>query len=74
MCEPSPLEPRYGFLTWLSTGDPETGTPPYVKIDGKSKQRVYVIPSLRVVIVRTGENAPGWDDGFLPRTVARACG
>jgi CubicO group peptidase (beta-lactamase class C family) len=40
-----------------------------VFFDGGGGQRVYVIPSADVVIVRTGLPAPKWDDGVLPNIV-----
>jgi hypothetical protein len=42
-----------------------------VYLDGMLKQRVYVIPSRELVIVRLGENARGWDDAALPNTLIR---
>lgn len=40
-------------------------------LDGAGKQRVYVVPSVSSVIVRTGENSDAWDDSFLPNIVRR---
>jgi CubicO group peptidase (beta-lactamase class C family) len=37
--------------------------------DGGGGQRVYVIRSADVVIVRTGLQSPAWDDGILPNIV-----
>ena len=44
--------------------------------DGNANQVVYVVPSERLVIVRTGGNPPRkdgaeWDNAFLPNTVMR---
>jgi CubicO group peptidase (beta-lactamase class C family) len=39
--------------------------------DGFGGQRVYVIPSKKVVIVRTGSISPDWDDAYLPNVVIR---
>ena len=42
-----------------------------VFFDGGGGQRVYVIPSADVVIVRTGFPAFDWDDGVIPNIVLR---
>jgi CubicO group peptidase (beta-lactamase class C family) len=39
--------------------------------DGFGGQRVYIIPSQRLVIVRTGRITPAWDDAYLPNTIIR---
>jgi CubicO group peptidase (beta-lactamase class C family) len=68
MCSPSPTDRSYG--AGLYTG-PDGEHPPFVApdtvaINGHSKQRVYVIPSKQLVVVRLGENAKNWDDSRLP--------
>jgi CubicO group peptidase (beta-lactamase class C family) len=45
-----------------------------VFFDGGGGQRVYVIPSADLVIVRTGMPSPEWDDGILPNIVLRDLG
>lgn len=45
-----------------------------VFFDGGGGQRVYVIPSADLVIVRTGMRSPEWDDGILPNIVLRDLG
>lgn len=45
-----------------------------VFFDGGGGQRVYVIPSADLVIVRTGMPSPDWDDAVLPNIVLRALG
>jgi CubicO group peptidase (beta-lactamase class C family) len=42
-----------------------------VFLDGFGGQRVYVIPSQRLVIVRTGAPQLAWDDARLPNVVLR---
>ena len=42
--------------------------------DGMFKQRVYVVPSRQLVIVRVGAQAKGWDDSFLPNAILRGLG
>lgn len=40
-------------------------------LDGLGKQRVYVVPSRELVIVRSGINDPDWDDAKLPNLLIR---
>lgn len=40
-----------------------------VFLDGFGGQRVYVVPSRKLVIVRTGANRMDWDDAILPNAV-----
>lgn len=42
-----------------------------VYFDGFGGQRVYVVRSLGLVIVRTGSIATDWDDAYLPNTIIR---
>ncbi|MBT8132379.1 MAG: hypothetical protein KJO35_08935, partial [Gammaproteobacteria bacterium] len=37
-----------------------------IYFDGMGGQRVYVVPSAELVIVRTGDMAMDWDDAKLP--------
>ena len=41
------------------------------QLDGHAKQRVYVAPSQRLVVVRVGENARAWDESALVNAVLR---
>lgn len=41
-------------------------------IDGFGGQRVYIVPSRNLVIVRTGVSSTDWDDARLPNAVIRA--
>jgi CubicO group peptidase (beta-lactamase class C family) len=43
-----------------------------VFLDGATGQRVYVVPSERLVIVRIGQPAPAWDDSELPNRILAA--
>ena len=45
-----------------------------VFFDGGGGQRVYVIPSADLVIVRTGMASPDWDDGVIPNILLRDLG
>lgn len=42
-----------------------------IYFDGMGGQRVYIIPSAEIVIVRTGAMAMDWDDARLPNTLLR---
>ncbi|NDE00696.1 MAG: serine hydrolase, partial [Gammaproteobacteria bacterium] len=39
---------------------------------GFGGQRVYIVPSRNLVIVRTGVSSTDWDDARLPNAVIRA--
>lgn len=41
-------------------------------MDGIGKQRMYMIPSESLVISRTGDNSPDWDDSKLPNLILNA--
>ncbi len=76
---PSPTEPFYGLGIWLERPDRvviDAEGPIQADgifyLDGHSKQRVYVARGQRLVIVRVGENARGWDDSTLVNAVLRA--
>jgi CubicO group peptidase (beta-lactamase class C family) len=78
MLKPSPTEPTYGLGIWLANDEHQLreGEAPFVApgifyLDGRFKQRVYVIPSRGVVIVRVGENARGWEESALPNSVLK---
>lgn len=45
-----------------------------VFFDGGGGQRVYVIPSADLVIVRTGMRSADWDDGVIPNIILRDLG
>ncbi len=80
MVEPSPLEPTFGLHIWIKarTNDyPQVNrgsTAPFIAddtfyLDGRHHQRVYVIPSHDLVIVRIGEDPPAWDDSVIPNAL-----
>jgi CubicO group peptidase (beta-lactamase class C family) len=78
MLEPSPSEPTYGLGIWLADDNHQRreDEPPFLApgifyLDGRFKQRVYLIPSHHIVIVRLGENARGWEESALPNAVLR---
>ncbi len=75
---PSPQEQDYGYHIWLGRQgsrkedrDEDFLADDVAYIDGKFKQRIYLIPSRQLVIVRVGEQARAWDDAYLPNAVLR---
>ncbi len=52
--------------TWLRFG--------LLVMNGGGGQRVYVIPSADLVIVRTGMPSADWDDGVIPNIILRDLG
>ena len=81
MTTPSPTNPEYGLQIWLAAEAGETRaadrSEPFADLemfylDGKHKQRVYVLASQSLVIVRVGEAPRGWDDSKLPNLLVRA--
>ena len=78
MVKTSPTEPTYGLGIWLANDEhqrqdrePPFAAPGIFYLDGRFKQRVYVIPSRDLVIVRVGENAKGWEESALPNAVLK---
>lgn len=89
--EPSDVSAWYGFQIWLGYAtepNPRSGgggyqrTEPFLKRDtyylsGFGAQRVYVVPSEELVIVRMGPSSgrvpikPTWDNSYLVNTLIR---
>jgi CubicO group peptidase (beta-lactamase class C family) len=80
MVQPSPLEPTFGLHIWIKARTDEYpqvnrgSTAPFIAedtfyLDGRHHQRVYVIPSQDLVIVRIGEEPPAWDDSVIPNAL-----
>jgi CubicO group peptidase (beta-lactamase class C family) len=80
MLTPSPIEPTFGLHIWVKarTADyPQVNlaaSAPFIApdtfyLDGRHHQRVYVIPSHELVIVRIGEEPPAWDDAVIPNAL-----
>jgi CubicO group peptidase (beta-lactamase class C family) len=42
-----------------------------IYLDGFGGQRVYIVPSKKLVIVRTGDIQMEWDDSFLVNTISK---
>jgi CubicO group peptidase (beta-lactamase class C family) len=88
MTKPSPAYKGYGYLTWLgdqTVGGPPPpfpGTVPWqsepfaakdvIILHGHGSQRVWIVPSRRLVVVRTGRQWPlGWDESVIPNLIIR---
>jgi CubicO group peptidase (beta-lactamase class C family) len=79
MLKPSPAGPTYGLGIWLANDEHQRreeeapfAAPGIFYLDGRFKQRVYIVPSHDLVIVRVGENARGWEESALPNAVLKA--
>jgi CubicO group peptidase (beta-lactamase class C family) len=88
MTTPSPRNPNFGMQVWLGsppgTGrvynlhtvkafhSRPFGAQDIIYIDGFGGQRVYIVPSLELVIVRTGVSSTEWDDAILPNAIVGA--
>lgn len=87
MTTPSPRNPNYGYLTWLGSppgterkyndatvkafhSEP-FAAPDVIFLDGFGGQRVYVVPSRDLIVVRMGRLQFEWDDAKLPNIVLR---
>lgn len=74
MCKPSPTERTYGAGLYTGVDDPEAQPFPYqgvVAFNGKDKQRVYVLPKERLLVLRVGPQVRRWNDSYLPNLFAR---
>jgi CubicO group peptidase (beta-lactamase class C family) len=45
--------------------------PDVIYFDGFGGQRVYIIPSHALIIVRIGDSTQSWDDSYLPNLIVR---
>ncbi len=88
MITPSPTNANYGYQLWLGSppgterkyhdwtvkafhSEP-FAAPDMVFIDGFGGQRVYMVPSQELIVVRTGRGQPDWDDARIPNAILRA--
>lgn len=80
MIQPSFIESSYGYHIWLKAKTEEKPgierkasqsflAKDTIYLDGRSLQRVYIIPAHELVIVRIGEQAQKWDDSVIPNTL-----
>lgn len=83
MLAPSPLEATFGKHIWVKARTPDhpnvdqAATEPYFAddtfcLDGRDLQRVFVVPSYDLVVVRMGEHPGNWDDAVIPNTLVKA--
>ena len=87
MATPAPTNPNYGLQLWIGSpaGKERKYNDKTVKafhsepfaaddmiyIDGFGGQRVYMVPSQELIIVRTGEARFDWDDAIIPNAILR---
>lgn len=87
MATPAPTNPNYGLQLWIGSpaGTERKYNDKTVKafhsepfavddliyIDGFGGQRVYMVPSKELIIVRTGEARFDWDDAIIPNAILR---
>lgn len=83
MLKPSPLEASFGKHIWIKARTPDrpnveqAASIPYLAedtfcMDGRGLQRVFVVPSRELVVVRMGEQPETWDDAVVPNTLVAA--
>jgi CubicO group peptidase (beta-lactamase class C family) len=56
---------------WFARVDGQFATPGVARLESEGKQRLWVVPSLRLVILRIGEEPPDWDEAMIPDTIIR---
>lgn len=81
MTLPSRNNPDFGWHLWRADDGPgsararERSEPLLDKamfwLDGEGSQRVYILPSAGLVVVRVGDTPPDWDDAFVANTLIR---
>jgi CubicO group peptidase (beta-lactamase class C family) len=81
MLTPSKANPRFGYQVWR--GEPfvpgEDSSEPYALDDafvlkGNGKTRLWLVPSLSLIILRVGtdnEGSASWDDSRIPNLIVR---
>jgi hypothetical protein len=71
MLHPSHKESPHGYFTRV---DGSFATHDVAWLEGTDKQRLWIVPSLQLVILRTGAEptaAEGWDESMIPDTIIR---
>ena len=87
MTTPAVTNPNYGLQIWLGSPPGKERkyndksvkafhSEPFVAkdmiyIDGFGGQRVYMVPSQELIVVRTGEALLDWDDAIIPNAILR---
>jgi hypothetical protein len=84
MIKPSSVESSYGYHIWLKAktkakpgGIDLRASQPFlaketIYLDGAFLQRVYIIPTHDLIVVRIGEQAKKWDDSVIPNTLVNS--
>lgn len=78
----TPYVERRGFANPARPGPKVLHSEPFLAddlfmFDGNSNQVVYIVPSRRLIVLRTGDNppkSPEWDNSRLPNLLLRALG
>ena len=87
MTTSSPNNANYGYQVWLGSppgtgrkyndktikayhSEPFTATD-MIDIDGFGGQRIYIVPSQQLIIIRTGRAQTKWDDAVIPNAILR---
>jgi CubicO group peptidase (beta-lactamase class C family) len=87
MTKPAATNPNYGLQIWLGSPPGRErryndrtvkalhsepfATDDMIYIDGFGGQRVYIVPSQELIIVRTGEALLDFDDAIIPNAILR---
>lgn len=69
---PPGTERRYNDYTVKAYHSAPFAAKDIIYVDGFGGQRVYIVPSLQLVIVRTGKSTTSWDDAIIPNAVIRS--
>jgi CubicO group peptidase (beta-lactamase class C family) len=56
---------------WFTRVDGQFATPNVARLESKGKQRLWIVPSLRLVILRIGDEPPDWDEAMIPDSIIR---
>jgi len=71
MLSPSHKDSPHGFFVRV---DGQFATPGVVWLEGKDNQRLWIVPSLKLAILRLGETptaSAGWDEAMIPDSIIR---
>lgn len=71
MMKPAHKESPRGFFMRV---DGEFAAQDVAWVEGRNQQRLWIVPSLRLSILRIGDEAPeseGWDEAMIPDTIIR---
>lgn len=79
MTTPSPLLDNYGYQIWLAHSKAfsknrlteDFSDENMIFLDGRGRQRVYIIKSKDLVVVRIGESPKDWDESFIPNNLIK---